>query len=263
MKFTEESRMILHDNELSDLERYVKLTRGEILFSRAWILCEGQSEFMLLRYFAELLGKPLDRLGISIIDFQNNGSPGAFVGLARNFEIPWIMFCDNDLEGKKFISQIKQHFMFNEDIGDFVRPLPEEGISLEKFLVKNGFFEEYKEILSENARRLKEHETEFVIAQDVQDIDNIKDKNIRKIILTEDNNYEIRIYKKEKSPEIIRKTDADFQSLFTDIMVYELQKDKVRHIQSLILKLREKGKGVECIPDFFVKIINDIVARIQ
>ncbi|MCP4132040.1 MAG: AAA family ATPase [bacterium] len=143
-----ESRLYLEDEELIALETYAKRIRGEVFFARAWLLCEGQSEYLLLRYFAELLKTPLDQVGITVIDFQNNGSPGAFVGLARTFEIPWIMVCDNDEAGKGFIEQVEARGLTQEEADDLARPLPEDGMDLELFLVENGFVPEYKEILN-------------------------------------------------------------------------------------------------------------------
>jgi len=143
----DESHSYLSDNDLTDLDTYAKRIRGEVFFARAWLLCEGQSEYLLLRYFAELLGKPLDQVGVTVIDFQNNGSPGVFVGLARAFEIPWIMVCDSDDEGNKFIKQVKDRGLTNEEINELIRPLPEKGVDLELFLVKNGFALEYRQIL--------------------------------------------------------------------------------------------------------------------
>ncbi|MDZ7362729.1 MAG: AAA family ATPase [candidate division KSB1 bacterium] len=144
-----ESQIYLSDGDLADLDTYAKRIRGEVLFARAWLLCEGQSEYLLLRYFAELLEKPLDQYGITVIDFQNNGSPGAFVGLARTFEIPWIMVCDNDAAGHEFVKQVKTRGLLPDEIKELVRPLPESGMDLEMFLIKNGFVQEYLEILAE------------------------------------------------------------------------------------------------------------------
>ncbi len=144
-----ESQLYLDNSDLVGLETYVKRIRGEALFARAWLLCEGQSEYLLLRYFAELLGTPLDQAGVTVIDFQNNGSAGAFVGLARAFEIPWIMICDNDVAGKDFIEQVKKRGLTNEEIKELVRPLPGDGVDLEMFLVKSGFDREYVQILVE------------------------------------------------------------------------------------------------------------------
>ncbi len=143
-----ESQLYLDDSDLADLETYVKRIRGEVLFARAWLLCEGQSEYLLLRYFGELLGTPLDQAGVAVIDFQNNGSPGAFVGLARTFEIPWVMVCDNDNAGKEFVKQVKKCGLTHKEMQELVRPLPGDGVDLEMFLVKNGFDQEYIQILA-------------------------------------------------------------------------------------------------------------------
>ena len=155
-----ESQLFLGDKDLTDLDTYAKRIRGEVLFARAWLLCEGQSEYLLIRYFAELLDKPLDQSGVTVIDFQNNGSPGAFVGLARAFEIPWIMICDNDDAGKDFIKQVKSRGLTDEEIKELVRALPGEGVDLEIFLVKNGFIKEYIEILAERKASLTKKQGE-------------------------------------------------------------------------------------------------------
>ena len=162
-RLRDESQSYLSDDDLVNLDTYAKRIRGEVLFARAWLLCEGQCEYLLLRYFAELLEKPLDYTGVAVIDFQNNGSPGAFVGLARAFGIPWIMVCDNDSEGEKFIKQVKDRGLTQEECSELVRPLPGKDVNLEKFLVNNGFAGEYRQILEERKVNLttKEGEAEF------------------------------------------------------------------------------------------------------
>jgi len=159
-RLRDESQLYLSDNDLTNLDTYAKRIRGEVLFARAWLLCEGQSEYLLLRYFAELLEKPLDQAGAAVIDFQNNGSPGAFVGLARAFEIPWIMVCDNDDEGRKFIKQVKDRGLTDGEISELVRPLPGKEVDLEMFLMKNGFAPEYTQILAERNVSLSKKEGE-------------------------------------------------------------------------------------------------------
>jgi len=144
-----ESQIYLSDGDLADLDTYAKRIRGEVLFARAWLLCEGQSEYLLLRYFSELLEKPLDQFGVTVIDFQNNGSPGAFIGLARTFEIPWIMVCDNDSAGQGFVKQIEARGLSSDKIKKLARLLPENGMDLEMFLIKNGFVQECLEIFVE------------------------------------------------------------------------------------------------------------------
>jgi putative ATP-dependent endonuclease of OLD family len=144
----DESQEFLTDRELFELDTYVKRMRGDIMFARVWLLCEGQSEYLLFRFFADLLDTPLDRAGVAVIDFQNNGSPGAFVGLARCFQIPWLMVCDNDAAGKTFVKQVRERGATDPQI----RPLPDDGMDLELFLAKNGFEAEYTQLLA--ARRI-------------------------------------------------------------------------------------------------------------
>ncbi len=147
-KIKDESQSYLSKDELMDLDTWAKRIRGEVFFASAWLLCEGQSDYLIIRYFAELLGTPLDQVGITIIDFQNNGSPGAFIGLAQTFEIPWVMICDNDEQGKQFIRQASNRGLSEELIKELVYPLP-ENMDLEIFLAKNGFAQYYVDVLTE------------------------------------------------------------------------------------------------------------------
>ncbi len=155
-----ESQLYLSDEDLKKLDTYAKRIRGEVLFARAWLLCEGQSEYLLIRYFAELLKKPLDQGGVTVIDYQNNGSPGAFVALARAFEIPWIMLCDNDSAAQGFIEEVKNRGLTPDEMSELVRPLPSAGEDLEMFLVTNGFATDYKIILNERKVSLVKKEGE-------------------------------------------------------------------------------------------------------
>ena len=65
------------------------------------------------------------------------------------FEIPWIMVCDNDDAGRGFIKQVNSRGLTNGEIKKLVQVLPGENTDLELFLVKNGFMEEYIQILEE------------------------------------------------------------------------------------------------------------------
>ena len=103
-----------------------------------WLLCEGPSEFVLLRYFAEAVGTPLDQKGVSVIDFQNNGAPAALVKLARAFEIPWMLSCDNDQAGQGYIETVSKLGLTDAEKKDLLRPLPGTGMDLELFLVQSS-----------------------------------------------------------------------------------------------------------------------------
>ncbi|MHB1638124.1 MAG: ATP-dependent nuclease [Thermoplasmataceae archaeon] len=149
-----ESQLYLSDSEIEKLGTFAKRIRGEVLFARAWLLCEGQSEYLLIQYFAELMGKPLDQYGVTVIDYQNNGSPGIFIALARTYDISWIMLSDSDKGGKECIEQARKRGLTTEEMDYLVRGLPIENADLEMYLVKNGFEWEYMKILEERGKRL-------------------------------------------------------------------------------------------------------------
>ena len=60
------SSIILGDNEVDDLQRYLDVNRAEILFSRGVILVEGDAERFLIPVFAQTMERNLDNLGISV-----------------------------------------------------------------------------------------------------------------------------------------------------------------------------------------------------
>lgn len=120
--------------ELSFLGRRI---RGEIFFARKWVMVEGQSEYVLLHAIAVALGYPLDRHGIAVIDFQNNGDAAIYPALATSFEIPWWMITDGDPESVKFKAQLsKRGFVEADWHGRFVTLLPPN--SLEDQLLSDG-----------------------------------------------------------------------------------------------------------------------------
>jgi len=82
----DQSRRFITSEEITKLESWAKRIRGEIFFANKWLLCEGQAEYAILGAVADKLDCPLDAHGISVIDYQNNGSPGAFAALARALE---------------------------------------------------------------------------------------------------------------------------------------------------------------------------------
>ena len=52
--------------EVDDIERYLDVTRGEVLFAKGVLLVEGEAEEYMVPVLAELNGYNLDELGISV-----------------------------------------------------------------------------------------------------------------------------------------------------------------------------------------------------
>lgn len=253
-KLYKESQLYLSDQDLSDLDNYVKRIRGDILFARAWLLCEGPSDYLLITYFAELMEKPLDQAGVSVIDFQNNGSSSAFVSLASVFNIPWIMFCDNDAAGKDYISKLKSCGFSDSELSSIARPLPVDRYDMEMYLVDNGFANYYLSILKDMVCPNNANSTKVIAKQTVNG-------DRRQIIVKTDGEYEIDILKLNSEKIYLTKTDPDFNRVLNEVIVSEIQKDKVKNAISLIKKLRQNNVTSDCIPEFFVNIIKDVIKK--
>lgn len=54
------------DAEVADIERYLEVTRGEMIFARGIMLVEGDAEEYIIPAFARLLGHDFDELGVSV-----------------------------------------------------------------------------------------------------------------------------------------------------------------------------------------------------
>ena len=133
----ESSRRLMLPDDVQRLETWAKRIRGEIFFSNKWLLCEGQSDYAVLQSVSKLLGCPLDAHGISVIDYKNNGSAGAFSSLARALDFPWAMVCDGDKGGNDHIQELRNHNFTQADIDARVRQLP-QGVDLEQLLVASA-----------------------------------------------------------------------------------------------------------------------------
>ncbi len=89
------ANLSIHDQEIMDLERYLDVTRGEIVFARGVILVEGTAEEYLVPHFARLLEFDLDRHGISVCAVEGtNFAP--YVAFLTSLGIPFVVLTDGD-----------------------------------------------------------------------------------------------------------------------------------------------------------------------
>ena len=85
----------LEAGEIDDLERYLDVTRAEMLFARGIILVEGAAECFLLPEFAQSAGRQLDHLGITVCSVAGTN----FVPYAKfltGLRIPFSIITDWD-----------------------------------------------------------------------------------------------------------------------------------------------------------------------
>lgn len=88
--------------DTEDLERYLDVTRGEILFAKGVILVEGDAESFLVPALAKLLGHDLDALGISVCSVSGtNFLPYVKVLGTKGLDVPFSLLTDEDPRQKK------------------------------------------------------------------------------------------------------------------------------------------------------------------
>jgi putative ATP-dependent endonuclease of the OLD family len=131
--------------ELSFLGRRI---RGEIFFARHWILVEGQSEYVLLHAIGRALNYSLDRHGVAVIDFQNNGAPDVYLALAHSFKIPWRMVTDGDGHASIFANQLSRRGFVDADLNGRLTTLPAPN-ALEDQLLADGHEARLRAILAD------------------------------------------------------------------------------------------------------------------
>ncbi|MGB1205022.1 MAG: ATP-dependent nuclease [Chitinophagales bacterium] len=209
------SAIYLSDNEVLNLKYYTERLRGEIFFAKAWLLCEGQTEYLLLRYFAQVMNKNLDKNGISVIDYKNNASAGLFVVLAKHFDMPWLLISDNDSayeDTKQELTKKKIPASEINGVDSFVKTYDTPNTDIETFLYDNGFKDDYLEILTEHISFTTNP------SKSVFQTNNKKDKKTARLIFKNDGKFEIRIDVSANIQTIITQTNGKYTQLYQQIM---------------------------------------------
>jgi putative ATP-dependent endonuclease of OLD family len=94
--------VVLTAEEVADLERYLDVSRGEMVFARGVILVEGDAEEYLLPVLARAAGQDLDALGITVCNIGGtNFTPYVKLLGERGLAMPWAVLTDLDPVPKK------------------------------------------------------------------------------------------------------------------------------------------------------------------
>ena len=87
----------LSEKDISDLERYIDVNRGEMLFARGVILVEGDAERFLVPVLAKQQGYDLDELGISVCSVSGtNFEPYLILLGPEGLNMPVVALTDFD-----------------------------------------------------------------------------------------------------------------------------------------------------------------------
>lgn len=125
----------LTTEDVADLQRYIDVTRGELFFSRGVILVEGEAERFLIPAFAEVLGIPLDAMGISVCSVAGtNFTPYVKLLGQQGLNIPFVILTDRDIVDTKDygLSRVKRLLTIIQPEMDFTTKTPPQIIAAGK-----------------------------------------------------------------------------------------------------------------------------------
>lgn len=133
----------LDDAEQRMFDFHIRATRGELLFARCWLLGEGETEVILFRETARLLGVDLERAGVRCIPYRMGASIELFLKVAKDFGIRWCTLTDNDQQG---LADQKHLAIYTPqtELADAMHVMAESDI--EHYLCAAGFGSVYQSI---------------------------------------------------------------------------------------------------------------------
>lgn len=140
----------LNSEEIRKIERQVVNSRGELFFSKAIVLFEGETEEQALPILAShYFNKSLSEIGVDFIGVGGYGNYLSFIRFAESLNIPWLIFSDADNDVKARVQ--KQLFdsnssMLENDCIVFV----EDGNDFEKQLLIDNFDSEIKNAIKKD-----------------------------------------------------------------------------------------------------------------
>lgn len=234
-----EKRKKLDGDEVRKIRREVMNTRGELLFSKAVILFEGETEEQALPILAKeyFKGRYPYELGLNFIGVGGKGNYQPFLNIAKFLNIPWYILSDGDGSTE---SEVKAQI--NGVFGNIYTTLfvLDSNADFEKYLVDNSF----------------------------------KNELIKAINLIEGDNYFPQVYvdeqhgQKRKGAEekIYKDAEGKIKEDAKDIALLDcLREGKTKYAESIALEIiSKKDERGNCIippkiSDLFKKINDDFI----
>lgn len=134
----------LTDDEQKKLDYHIRTTQGSLLFSRCWLLVEGETEVPLIYECGRAMEYDLYAKGVSCVEFTRLGVK-KFTKLADQLGIEWFVLADNDEQGRKYERGAKSQ-LGTRRAEDHIRLL-DHGAT-EMFLCMEGFGHVYEASVS-------------------------------------------------------------------------------------------------------------------
>lgn len=149
----------LTDREMQAIDYSIRFTKGHYLFSRCWLLVEGESDFHLMPLLFEAVGHNQDQISFSILEIsQVVGKGEAFIKLAKGLGIQWFLMADGDQAGNGYIERARSYLENGEILENRARKLDHSDIEHEFW--HNGYDGFIKDLVPSARRRIIETQAE-------------------------------------------------------------------------------------------------------
>ena len=141
-----------HREELDSIEYRIKEDRGRYLFSRCWLLVEGETDFHVFRNLMDEFGVGEDDINFSILEIsQAKGKGEAFMKLANMLGIEWFLVADGDNAGQGYVERANHHLRHGETLAQ--RAVAWSADDIEHVFWNSGFNDVIESTLSSNQLR--------------------------------------------------------------------------------------------------------------
>ncbi|WGE56284.1 DUF2813 domain-containing protein [Actinobacillus equuli] len=154
----------LGKEDLRKLTFHIHYNRGLALFSRAWILVEGETEVWILTELANLLDINLEMEGIRIVEFAQCGLR-PLIKYAKAMGIEWYVLTDGDQAGEKYADIAKSMLQEDEHPSKHLTVIPRQDI--EHFFYHEGLKEVFVRLARWQPRDHK-YPTKTIIKRAIQ-----------------------------------------------------------------------------------------------
>jgi putative ATP-dependent endonuclease of OLD family len=140
------------ERELQAIDYSIRLAKGHYLFSRCWLLVEGESDYYLMPLLFEAMGYSQDQVSFSVLEISqviDKGEP--LIKFAKALGIQWFMMADGDQAGKDdYVNRVNNHLSTGESLVDRARALTNADIEHEFW--HNGY-QSFIESMVTNTRK--------------------------------------------------------------------------------------------------------------
>lgn len=138
----------LHKDDIRNVERQVVLSHGELLFSKAIILFEGETESQALPIFAEkAFGMPAFNCGVNFVGVGGYGFYAPFVRFAEAYNIPWFIFSDGEQDAINGVTNAVRKALHDDSLRieemDNIFVIP-DGNAYEGYITSLDYLDEFK-----------------------------------------------------------------------------------------------------------------------